>query len=418
VATKILHRYKQGYCRDIKCLAKEDKWVEIGQWPTNSLNSGVGWESIKRCNNHVLATGGEDLNTASSDQQEQDATGTTEVNVVIAGTPGAGKSTLARSILGFKVSEELPPTEKCDTLTNTRHGIAVNIIDTVGLGTRKEKRKRELKKMYQHTRGHANLLVYCVPVNLGSRLDCINPAIMKSLQSAYGKEIWKHCVIVFTFSNMILNHFKSTEEEVDTIEAKYKSHLLKYTTQFKEELEKLKNKDFEIKPVVDFETEGTPENPIATPIATPAGYEADGTTTILALPAGYKQGDEVYLNFQRSKFENPYTHQLEKIDETDWRDILLIAMAIKCSKIEPKKNLLQYRYGKDLAKSLFMGGGTLGGMVGGAAIGAGTGALLCLFGGPLGIGVGAMAGAVIGGTTGAVGGRVGGGVIGKVQSKK
>jgi hypothetical protein len=353
---------------------------------------------------------------ASSDQQEQDATGSTkEVNIVIAGTPGAGKTTLAINIFGFKVSEELAPTEKCDTLTNTRHGITVNIIDTVGLGTRKEKRKFK-----QHTRGHADLLVYCVPVNPGSRFDFGNPAIMKSLQSVYGKEIWKHCILVFTFSNTLLNYFKkkSTEDEVDTIEAKYKSYLLKYTTLFKEELEKLKNKDFEIKPVVDFETEGTPENPIATPIATPAGYEADGTTTILALPAGDEQGDEVHLNFQRSKFKNP---QLEEIDETDWRDILLIAMAIKCSKIEPKKNLMQYRYGKDLAKSFFMGGGTLGGMVGGAAIGAGTGALLCLFGGPLGMGVGAMAGAVIGGTTGAViGGTTGavGGGVGDWKSKR
>jgi GTPase Era involved in 16S rRNA processing len=158
-----------------------------------------------------MATGGVNPNPAGPDQQEQvNATPSTpakaaEIHLVIAGRPGAGKSILLKKILGWKAELELcttSSTKKCETKEDTRHGITVRVTDTVGLGDRKQERKKELKKLHQHTRGHADLLVYCLSVNPGSRFDFGNPAIMKSLQSAYGKEIWKHCVLVFTYSKL------------------------------------------------------------------------------------------------------------------------------------------------------------------------------------------------------------------------
>jgi hypothetical protein len=362
---------------------------------------------------------------AGLDQLDNTSPSTPEVNIVIAGRPGAGKSTLASNILGRKVKRKFSATSsttECETEEETRHGVTVRVTDTVGLGDRKEKRKKELKKLHQHTRGHADLLVYCVPVNPGSRFDFGNPAIMKSLQSAYGKEIWKHCVVVFTFSNMLLNQLEGSKDEV---EATYKSHLLEYATEFRKELVKLKVKDLNIKTVFGFEIDGTAEDPaIPGPGATPKDpaptlAAANEPDHILAIPAGIEHEDKVFPDFKDpTKLRNPRTHEVHKINITDWTEILLIAMVRKC-KNEPK-NLLQYRYGKDFAKSFSrIGGGAVGGMaggvIGGAAIGAGAGAILGLVGGPLGMGVGVMIGAVIGGTTGAVGGGVGGGIIGKAK---
>jgi hypothetical protein len=220
-----------------------------------------------------------------------------------------------------------------------------------------------------------------------------------------------------------VNWLEGSEDEV---EAKYKNHLLDYATEFKIELLKhLKVKDLHIKTVFGFEIDGTAEDPTASTAnasaPTPAAATEPNTTiTILALPAGFKSEDKVFPDFRDpTEFRNPLTCEVQTINITDWTDILFIEMARKCKATD---NLLQYRYGRDFAKSFSkIGGGAVGGMaggmMGGAAIGAGAGAVLGLIGGPLGVGAGAMIGAAIGGAAGAVGGGVGGGIIGKVRNE-
>ena len=337
-----------------------------------------------------------------------------EVKIVLAGKSGAGKTTLARNILGFEEKLEFsagPLTQECDTQEATKNDITVRVTDTIGLGQQEGGRRKELKKLFRHTKGEADLLVYCIPVDPSSKFDCTNPAIMKSIQDAYGKDIWKHCIIVFTFSNITVYRFLEKMRDRDQAFSSYKNHLLAHATRFRKELERLKVKDVNIKTVFGFETEDTTDDPTA--------------TTIVAVPAGDKPDDPVLPDFKDPTSFRLSTNPEEsiRIDITDWREILFIEIIRKCGSTELKKNLLQYRYGHAITNSIVgaaggITGGATGGFMGGAAIGAGAGAVLGVVGGPFGVGAGAMVGAVIGGTAGVLGGGVGGGVIGKARRNR
>ena len=337
-----------------------------------------------------------------------------EVKIVLAGKSGAGKTTLARNILGFEEKLEFsagPLTQECDTQEATKNDITVRVTDTIGLGQQEGGRRKELKKLFRHTKGEADLLVYCIPVDPSSKFDCTNPAIMKSIQDAYGKDIWKHCIIVFTFSNITVYRFLEKMRDRDQAFSSYKNHLLAHATRYRKELERLKVKDVNIKTVFGFETEDTTDDPTA--------------TTIVAVPAGDKPDDPVLPDFKDPTSFRLSTNPEEsiRIDITDWREILFIEIIRKCGSTELKKNLLQYRYGRAITNSIVgaaggITGGATGGFMGGAAIGAGAGAVLGVVGGPFGVGAGAMVGAVIGGTAGVLGGGVGGGVIGKARRNR
>ena len=111
------------------------------------------------------------------------------------------------------------------------------------------------KKIFLH------LLLYCVPVTLGSKFD--NPEIMKNLQSGFGKDIWKNCVIAFTFANEISQKYPLE---------KYKDYLKEYAKNFKKELQKLEVKDMTVKTIFELQPKQNLENVI---IAVPVGINDD-----------------------------------------------------------------------------------------------------------------------------------------------
>ena len=375
------------------------------QLPVNS--SEEDQTAIEGSNNSQAASPSPTYSGSAGDTKK-------EVKIVLAGKSGSGKTTLARNILGFKKKLEFSAsslTQEYDTQETTKNDITVKVTDTIGLGQQKGGRRKELKRLCKHTKGEADILVYCIPVDPSSKFDCTNPAIMKSIQDAYGKEIWKHCIIVFTFSNILVRTLLEQFHDKDQAYSMYKNLLLEYATKFRKELEKLKVKGVNIKPVFGFEAEATQED------LTP--------TTIVAIPAGDNPDDPVLPDFKDPTSFRIFTNPEESItvDITDWREILFIEVIRKCGKTELKKNLLQYRYGRAITKSIVgaagsITGGATGGFVGGSAIGAGAGAVLGVVGGPFGVGAGAVVGAVIGGTTGVLGGGVGGGVIGQARRNR
>lgn len=341
-----------------------------------------------------------------------------EVSIVLVGKSGAGKTTLARNILDFKRQIELCAshiTQENDTQEATMNGITVKVTDTVGMEDRKQ-RKKGLRELCKHTQGKADLLVYCIPVDPSSKFQDSNPAIMKSLQNGYGKDVWKQCIIAFTFSNLTLERLKRNIRDHDQAIAMYKNLLVEHATKFREELKKLKVQDINVREVFGFQPEITPES--------------EDQTTIVAIPVGDEPDDPVLPDFKDPfKFEIPMSSLIEeslKIDITDWREILFIEIVRKCSTSELKKNLLQYRFGREIAKSLVTAvggitGGATSGLVGGAAIGAGVGALIGLVGGGFGAIPGAVVGTAIGGAIGVLGGGVGGGAatqIPKIRKNK
>lgn len=214
-----------------------------------------------------------------------------EIHVVISGKSGAGKSTIARNMFGIDTAVALstdPITMECTTHQVTKHGITVHVTDTVGHQEGKGK-KKELKRLAKHTKQQpkVDLLVYCLSITPSSKFIEGNPAIMRSLQKAYGKEIWNHCIIVFTFGNYAWKWCQHNFEKHTDRVSHYKAFVNQYTDKFKRELENLNVKTVDVQAILDLNLEPTP------------------ATTIAAIPAGAKPGDRVLPHFEPKKSSHP-----------------------------------------------------------------------------------------------------------------
>ena len=91
----------------------------------------------------------------------------------------------------------------------------------------------------------------------------------------YGREIWKHSVFVFTFSNVAWERSRKGHSEEKGTE-NYKQYIEEYVRAVEEELTKLQVKDLSIESIFSRAPDHTP-NP----------------NTILVIPAGYKSEDQI-----------------------------------------------------------------------------------------------------------------------------
>ena len=225
------------------------------------------------------------------------------VTIVLAGKSGVGKSTLFQTLLGLKT--EISFSAKRGTAehyTLNKNNVRINIIDTSCLVDADVK---STSKKY-------DLLVYCVIVSPGSRFRDANPDVMRRLQKMYGREIWKHSVFVFTFSNVAWERSRKGHSEEKGTE-NYKQYIEEYVRAVEEELTKLQVKDLSIESIFSRAPDHTP-NP----------------NTILVIPAGYKSEDQILPGVTLQQ------------DSTSWMDEIYIEM-MKKSKCNDK--LAQYRDG-------------------------------------------------------------------------
>ena len=78
---------------------------------------------------------------------------------------------------------------------------------------------------FQRERGEPDLLVYCMPVSQGTKFVHQNPKMMENLDSVFGKDIWKKCVVVATCSNLVWDH-THRRNLFDNPDDAYKTNLL------------------------------------------------------------------------------------------------------------------------------------------------------------------------------------------------
>lgn len=326
------------------------------------------------------------------------------INFAFVGKIGAGKSALKSNIFPQDEDNDVLPNEiiSPDHITNkystrdyVQHGETIKITDTIGLQGAKGNIKSKLKSLAKHMKKHGNvdLIVYCIPVDPSSKFDDVQPHIMQSLQDAFDDNIWKHCIIVFTFSNQALDRTKkklkgNNDRAIET----YKKHIKDYADKVRAELTKLRVRQVSMKTVFDL--------PLEAP--QPADH-----TTIMAIPAGDEPEDQVLPGVQ---YELPYQEDLP----LKWTDVIFNEI-VKLSKTEHKNSLLRYRYGTDLARmKAKVAAGTLSVAAGGTALGAAIGGAIGVVGGPVGI----AAGAGIGGVTGMITGIASGGAVTEQVTKK
>ena len=252
------------------------------------------------------------------------------------------------------------------TVKVEKHGVAIDIIDTVGLQGGKAKCRASLKKMAKYMNGHGNvdLLVYCISVSPSSKFEEAEPVIIESLQDAFGKDIWKKCIVVFTFSNLILDRTRKNPDTADGT-AQYKAHMKDYATKLECQLQRL---NISVKTVFDLPLE--------------APQQAD-RTTVMAIPAGDEPQDQVLpgIQYEPLKITFHNSDQTQEFAISTWIDVVFIEM-VKKSNTDLKNLLLRYRYTLSKIEIGAIVGGVIGiigafpGIAMGAAVGAGIAAII------------------------------------------
>ena len=378
-----------------------------------------------------------------------------EITIVFAGRSGAGKSTLVKKLFGFPMGSTKPSAspisiehDKKEPIV-TEGGVTINIIDMAGY--KKKEKKKQLKELSNLSNGEADLVLYCLPIDLSSKFDNLNPDIMASLQDAFGKDIWNHCMVVLTFSNVAWNNIEMTHEDDEDQEiaiAEYKGLIEEYVSEFKQQLATLKVEGVDVKSVfnIDFNKKKRkkweivcipagyrPRDPIlpgfkyikadkaidssrsnstsgdssddtadtqgARPVSRPVTIPGNHTPEIEPCTLDSEEGGVNTLPVVEASGDWPTILKAEILNRSTYEtQVALLRFWYEPKRIERalKKHNIQLK-----AKvSHSMGGGIAGGVAGGV-FGGGAGLVLGVAGGPVGMGIGltlGIVGGVIAGT--------------------
>ncbi len=89
----------------------------------------------------------EDFSESPPEEKTSPSSAGREISIVLAGKRKAGKSSLARNILGVeqvKKTSAKPETEECNTQAATKNGVTLRVTDTVGLIGGQIERSKEI----------------------------------------------------------------------------------------------------------------------------------------------------------------------------------------------------------------------------------------------------------------------------------
>ena len=325
-----------------------------------------------------------------------------EITIVLVGKSGAGKSTLAKKFFGIDLDTKMSAKDKSPKIEThpaprKLTDVTVRIVDTIGLGAEKDN-KAQLKKLSSETKGKTDLVIYCLPIGPGCRFADSNPDIMASLQAAYGKEIWKHCIVVLTYSNMAWLSIKLSQPDEAEAIAEYKHLVSEYVQEFRKQLEKLGVKEVITESILDAKnssrraaaTEGLLQR-----TTEGSSQKANDNYHMLFIPVGHQPNDPVMADVKctvTAKYGGggQDVPQDKRIDTNKWADVLTYCI-LEREEVGPA--LLQFWYGRDRIEQVmreggyfntFLGGGFTG-MVAGGAAGTATGAAVGALGGPFGL---------------------------------
>ena len=124
------------------------------------------------------------------------------IQILVTGRVGAGKSTLVNGLLGETVSEAR---ESVKSVTHEvvkgrviKNGILINICDTPGLDDPDVENDNMLQNVRQNC-GEIDLLLFCV--KMSERIVRMDIEDMTDITRIFGIDIWKKAMFVLTFSN-------------------------------------------------------------------------------------------------------------------------------------------------------------------------------------------------------------------------
>ena len=312
-----------------------------------------------------------------------------KITLVTAGRSSVGKSILIGNMLNLKgdtaPEHQHGPSSTTKTVklyTSTVGGVEVRIIDTPGLAATDVDEPKSLAALQVVTGGKADMLLYCISLLPDSIIDNDDQAIIKNLTLVFGKGIWEHAILVFTFANLVkMMPGKDIPQLVQAYAEKFQSVLQNVCPSFSVVSIFLCDQD-------------QPQRPPTTIIALPAGLDPAEK-----LVEGMRWDESIYLEVLKKCSPKAIPAFLKARGPTPW--IIRKALAIG-----------QYVGATGITATFGGGAGAIAGTIVGGAIGGGIG----LLAGGVGVGPGAVVGADIGATIAILGiggvGALAGGMAG------
>ena len=202
-----------------------------------------------------------------------------EITLVTAGCSRAGKSTLISNILKLKddAKDEGHPqhqhspsvTKEVEIYSSLREeGITVHVVDTPGLNASDVNDARAMALLQEKTGGKCDILLFCVSLLSDSKIDKEDKEdkeVLRKLTLVFGQEVWRHAVLVLTFTNAVKGLYP---------EQSIKDLVEEYAKKFQSVLHFTFKSDISVVSVFSCDRTQT-QREADTIIAVPAGYSPD-----------------------------------------------------------------------------------------------------------------------------------------------
>ena len=296
----------------------------------------------------------------------------TTVVIVTAGMARSGKSTALNNIYGADFKSVYSATSVTQNTAKGRveqDDKTVIVVDTPGLGSVDVPLAKVRTELQKTIGGLKYVLIYCYSVAPSSSLSTTDELVVKNLQKVLGKDIWKRCVVLFTFSDFVRRQVYPKESDRE----EYKDALRRHASELSKMMKKRCGSHVpEIKVVFDVDTEQEVVNEI---VAVPVGLEL--------------------------KQDRERCHLLPGRPGLNWVDVALKEIKRK----GPPVDRLQHIHVRNDTLSQFISVtsvalGATAGMVAGGAVGLTAGGFGVIPGAMIGTLAGGVAGGVLGGTSG------------------
>lgn len=162
-----------------------------------------------------------------------------EIKILFVGRSGSGKTTLIQNLLEMNTPRNTEHSLHTQTTATTayrneQNGVTVKVLDMACPTEPSEDMSHQLQGF---TNCNIDLLVYCLPVGPGSKFSNGNPALIRSVQEAFGEDAWKQCILVRIFSDLAWQNVKRKTEGTDrSPSSSYKEYIYECVAAFRDEL--------------------------------------------------------------------------------------------------------------------------------------------------------------------------------------
>jgi GTPase SAR1 family protein len=329
--------------------------------------------------------------------------------IMACGVAGHGKSTLLNGIVGRDIFKQghgtTSETSEVNEYTEHFENSSIVVLDTPGFDDTKDMEKEHLQEIRAKCK-KVNTLLYCVSMmecRITSRTKEQLSSTVSKLKKILSKKIWKNCVIVLTFANLVRSRFK----KMDNLQIK--AHFNTILDEWKSEIQKiLRAANIDNYKEIPIITTGESEEPKLHPDDEKPWLSTLWNTIYNKSPA---DGRAVLFHFNAGRLIDV------DVSSAEHSTIPIYEQPIEVDKSFKTKLWNAFKKNRAAIATAFGVGGAGG--VTGAAIGATIGALaigLSTFG--MAAGVGLVLGGLIGGGIGVTVGAAAGKTAQHVQNKK